>query len=221
MLKVLIFDCGYGGEFFADRFEDEVNVVDVIRVIDWRHADEYLNSPKASRRLAFRALSPYIGKVDLIIFANHLLSLTSLRYFQRTFPNQLFLGFNLKEPDTFIDRGTLCLTTKAVTKTMGYHGFIFRLNRRVGTVVVDDWVAKIDDGELGIQEIDKKLTEFCINKHIFPREIILGCSQFEDIMSNLKRLFGRQTTIYSSFNDAIREACKLLRLRGGVTKRKS
>lgn len=221
MLKVLIFDCGYGGEFFADRFEDEITVVDVIRVIDWRHADEYLSNPKAGRKLALCALRPYIGKVDLIIFANHLLSLTSLKYFRRTFPHQLFIGFNLKEPDTFIDRGTLMLTTKAVTKTMGYHGYIFSQNRRIGTVTIDDWVAKIDDGELKMCEIDERLTKFCVEKRLFPQEIILGCSQLEDIKTDLKRLFGRKSVIYSSFDDTIREACKMLRLRGGISKRKS
>lgn len=92
MIKIVIFDGGYGGEFFADRFEEAIPVVDIIRVIDWRHAEQYLTSAKDSRTLAEEALRPYINKVDLIILANHLLSLSSLKYFQRKFPKQKFIG---------------------------------------------------------------------------------------------------------------------------------
>ncbi|MBR2855373.1 hypothetical protein IKE99_00290 [Candidatus Saccharibacteria bacterium] len=216
MLKIVIFDSGYGGEFLADRFEEEIYVVDIIRVIDWRHADIYLNKPKTSRKYALEALRPYIGKVDLIIIANQLLSATSLKYFSRTFPEQRFIGLELKTPDTFIDRGTIILTTKALTKTMEYHGFIFRLKRRVETITVDSWLEKIDNGDLSPTEINQTLTRFCFEHRISPQEVILGCSQLEDIRSELKKIFGRNLKIYSSFDDTIRKACKILRIRGGI-----
>ncbi|MBQ3433004.1 hypothetical protein IJG22_01765 [Candidatus Saccharibacteria bacterium] len=219
MLKVVVIDSGYGGEFFADRFEDEVNVVDIIRVIDWRHDKQYLTSPKTARNLASTALCLYIGKVDLIILANHLLSSTSLRYFRRKYPEQKFIGLKLKQPDCFAKKNILILTTKALTKTMEYHGFLFALKRhRVKTLVVDDWPSKIDEGELGFSDIEKTIMDFTNKKGVVPDEIILGCSQFEDIKPALKRLFGRKVKIHSSFDDAIREACKLLRIRGSIRK---
>ena len=219
MLKVVVIDSGYGGEFFADRFEDEVNVVDVIRVIDWRHDRQYLSSPRAARGLAIAALRPYIGKVDLIILANHLLSSTSLRYFRHKYPEQKFIGLRLKQPDCFAKKNILILTTKALTKTMEYHGFLFTIKRhRVKTMVVDDWPAKIDDGELSFNEIEEAIIKFSDKKGIIPDDIILACSQLEDIKPSLKRLFGRKVKIHSSFDDAIREACKLLRIRGSIRK---
>ena len=72
MLKVVIFDSGYGGEFFADYFQDSLPIVDIVRVIDWRNAEEILSKPKAARKITEEDLRPYIGKVDLIILANHL-----------------------------------------------------------------------------------------------------------------------------------------------------
>ena len=218
MLKVVVFDSGYGGEFFADRLEEELPIIDVIRVIDWRHAELHLTNPKVARELATEALRPYLGKVDLIIFANHLISLTSLKFFRKRYPNQCFLGLELKEPDTFIKRDVLILTTKAVTRTMGFHGFIFRLKRRVGIMILDDWLTKIDDGELTQPEINEEITRFIHHKDIHPQEVILGCSQFEDIAHNLKNLLGRRIRIYSSFDDTIREASKLLHIRGGINK---
>lgn len=220
MLKIAILDSGYGGEFFADRLESELPIVKTIRIIDWRNAEQYLTNYKTARELATEALRPYIGKVDLIILANHLLSLTSLKYFRRKYPKQSFLGLELKAPDTFVKRDIIMLTTKAVTKTMGYHGFIFNLHRKIKTISLDTWPAKIDDGELSHTEISEVLTNFMNSKKIHPQEIILGCSQFEDIKPNLKQLFGKKVRIYSSFDDTIREACKVLRIRGGVNKRK-
>ncbi|MBR2841331.1 hypothetical protein IKE80_00900 [Candidatus Saccharibacteria bacterium] len=218
MLKVIIFDSGYGGEFFADRLEEALPILEVIRVIDWRHAELYLTNPRIARESAIEALHPYIGKVDLIIFANHLLSLTSLKYFRRKYPNQHFLGLKLKKPDTFIKRDTLILTTKAVAKTIGYRGFIFHLKRKARTMTPDGWLTKIDDGELTQSEISETITSFIRRKHINPQEIILGCSQFDDIIHDLKKLFGRRIRIYSSFDDTIRETSKLLRIRGGTHK---
>lgn len=222
MLKVVILDSGYGGEFFADRFEDEVSVVDVIRVIDWRHAEQYLSKPKTARRLASAALRPYIGKVDLIILANHLLSATSLKYFRRKYPEQKFIGLKLKKPECFTKKNILVFTTKALARTMEYHGFLFALKKhRVRTMLVESWPDRIDEGELSFTEIKSAIVSFMDKKRIVPEEIILANSQLEDIRPALRRLFGRKVKVYSSFDDTIREACKLLRIRGSIRKIKN
>lgn len=218
MIKIAIFDSGYGGEAFADCLENEINVVETIRVIDWRHAEIYQTNPRMARSFALEALQPYIGKVDLIVLANHLLSITSLKYFRRKYPQQKFLGLELKSPDTFVKRDVLILATKAVTKTMEYHGFIFGLKRKVKTLTADQWLSKIDDGELTQTEIDDTLLRFINHENIKPGEVILACSHFQDIIPNLKKSLGYRTRIYSSFDDAIRETCKTLRIRGGARK---
>ena len=221
MSKIVIFDSGYGGEFFADRFEEEIPIVDIIRVIDWRHAEQYIKSIRESRKFAEEALRPYINKVDLIILANHLLSITSLKYFKRKYPKQQFIGFSLKSPDTFMKRNTVVITTKALTRTLEYQGFLLHLKKRhVKTITVDSWPIKIDDGELSDEEIDEVFKLFSIKKNIEPEEIILGNAQLEDIKPTLKKLFGRNLKIYSSFDDTIREACRVLHIRGGIRVKK-
>ena len=50
MLKIVVFDSGFGGELFADIIEEELPVVEVIRVIDWRNAKELQNNPRKSCR---------------------------------------------------------------------------------------------------------------------------------------------------------------------------
>ncbi len=220
MLKIVVFDSGYGGEFFADRLAEELPVVEILRVINWREADKILLNSHTARKVAMDSLRPYIGKVDLIIFANYLLSLTSLKYFQRKFKNQKFLGFSLKEPDTFIKHDTLILSTRAVTKTISYGNFVFRLKRNIKTLNLDSWPAKIDDGELKFNEICQTLNKFLANFPKFkPSEIILASSQFNDIKTELKKFFGQNLRIYDCFDDTIRKTSKILNIRGGVGKK--
>ncbi len=216
MLKIVVFDSGYGGEFFADRLEEAFPITDVIRVIAWRNAETFINSPKKARELSKEALRPYIGKVDLIVFANHLLSATSLRYFKRKYKNQKFIGLNLKLPDTFIKRRTIILTTKALTRTTDYYKYIFHLKRKHCTLTLDDWPTKIDDGILTRKEIADTIKA----KTLPPEEVILACSQFEDIKEDLRKIYGRNLKIYDSFDNAIHDISKLLRIRGGLTKKK-
>lgn len=218
MLKVVVFDGGYGGEFFADKLEQELPILEVIRVIDWRNAESILASPRKARRIAKQALRPYIGRVDLIIFANHLLTLTSLKYFRRKYKNQQFLGLNLKQPDTFIKRDILVLTTKAVAKTVNYHHFIFRTKRKSKTLTPDHWLAAIDDGELTEEAIRDTFQKFHVQS---PREVVLACSQFNDIKPELKNILGQNLKIYDSFDDAIRLVCHTLKIRGGTGKKSS
>ena len=219
MLKIVVFDSGYGGEFFADKLEEELPVVEIIRVIDWRNADKFLNNPKEARKLASQDLRPYIGRVDLIIFANYLLSATSLKYFQRKYKNQRFIGLSLTKASLPPKDSTLILSTKALTKTINYYNFVFHLHRKTKTIILDSWPAKIDDGELNLADIREELSSY-INRSNRSQEIFLLCSQFYDIESELIKLFGRNLKIHDGFKDAIREACKILKIRGSTKKLK-
>ena len=219
MLKVVIFDSGYGGEFFADLFEEVFPTVEVVRVIDWRHAKEYLTSPRKARRLAVAALRKHIGEVDLIILANHLLAATSLKHFRKIYKNQQFIGLELKQPDTFLKRNTVIITTKAVTRTLNYHHYVFKTKRRLMVITPDSWPAKIDEGVLTEREIAETIRSKCCPKH-YPEEIILACSHFDDIKAMLRHSFGQNVKIYDSFSDTIREAARVLHIRGGVPKQK-
>lgn len=220
MLKVVVFDGGYGGEFFADWLEEEIPVVEITRVIDWRNAAPILTNPREARKIATMALDKYIGKSDLIIFANHLLTTTSLRYFRRKYKNQKFIGFELAEPDRFIKRNVLILTTKAVAKTLAFQNFKYRLKTKTKTLCLDNWPALIDDGELKEEDVVHTIDTFLDHEKFQPEEIILGCSQFQDIKPIIIKHFGKKVRVYDSYNNTLRQACKTLRLRGGVKKRK-
>lgn len=217
MLKVVVYDSGYGGEFFADLLEAELPIVEVIRVIDWRNAEKIQNNPKEARRIARADLLPYIGRVDLIILANHLLTLTSLKFFRRKFKDQRFIGLGLKKPASPPKKETIILTTKPVTRTINYYNFVLHLKKRVKTFVLDSWPLKIDDGELTEQEVRETLSDY-LDKDARYQEIFLACSQFYDLVPVLRKLFGRNLKIHDGFGDALKETCKTLRIRGSLKK---
>ena len=219
MLKIVVFDGGFGGELFADYLEETLPVVEVIRVIDWRNADKLQKNSRTARRAARAALRPYIGKVDLVVFANVLLSETSLKYFRRKYRRQKFLGLGLSHPGTF-KRRSLILTTKPVAHTISYQSYVLRLKHRSNTLCLDTWLPMIDDGELSYAQIKTKLNNYCERKGFRPDEIILACSHFRDIEPQLRRLTNFNTRIYDGFNDTTSQICRTLRLKGSMMKQK-
>lgn len=221
MLKVVVFDSGYGGELFADYLQENLPIIQIIRVIDWRNADKINTKYREARKIAEAAIRPYIGRVDLIVFANHLLTITSLKYFKRKYQSQKFLGLDLKQPRNPARRDTLVLTTKAVVKTINYHNYIFHLKCKTKTFTRDSWLAKIDSGELTADEILNALKAFSDKENFRPLNLILACSHFSDIKTELRTCFGKNLRIYDSFDDAFRKTCKTLKLRGGAGKKKS
>lgn len=218
MFKIVVFDSGYGGEMFADRLEEVLPIVKVVRVIDWRHAKELSHSIREARRVTEQALRPHIGKVNIIVFANQFLSLTSLRYFRRRFPDQTFLGLGLELPCR-PSRDVLILTTKGVSHSLGYYTYRHKLRSSTKTLALDTWPAKIDDGELSSTEIAQTFKTAALTAD-HPRDIVLGCAQFRDIRTDLQNYFGRGIRIHDGFDDCIREICKTLKLRGGFGEKK-
>lgn len=219
MRKIVVFDSGYGGELFADKLEAELPVVEIIRVIDWRNAENILKSPRKARKAAEAALRPYIGEVDLIILANQLLTITSLKYFRKKYKNQAFLGLGL-EPPKSTKKTTLILTTKALNKTLPYHYFLLKLKSRATTLCFDAWPNLIDDGVITDKDIGEAAEEYFISSKEKPDSIILACSHFSNLKDELRNLFGYNVKIYDDTEDTIRKTYQSLHLRG-VTKLKS
>lgn len=213
MLKIVIFDSGYGGEDFADLLESELPTTEIIRVIDWRSANKILESPRCARILAEKALRPFIGEVDLIIIANYLVSAASLKYFRRKYKNQKFIGFTLRPRRIVPGRPTLILTTRAVTKCFAYFNFIYRINFR--TICLNHWPTLIDDGTLTVKnfETDLKPAVDKIKKFV-PQQIFLACGQFSELKTDFRKFFGHNVRIVDSFGDTIEETYKALNLRG-------
>lgn len=215
MLKIVIFDSGYGGELLADYLENELPIMDMIRVIDWTHVSQIRHSARSARRAAEQALRPYINRTSLIIFADYLLTATSLKYFRRKYPHQNFIGLELHHPCNFKHQ-THIFTTKALARTASYKKFTRQIKGK--TVILDDWPLLIDDGELGQGKIRRDLAKAL--KEDKPTQIILACSQFVELEDELRHIFGHNLKIINNFDETLRETCRVLRIRGGLVRQK-
>ncbi len=149
MLKVVVFDGGWGGELVADYLEAEPNIVEVVRVIDWR--GNY--SEKTDNEL-YENIEPilrdYVGKCDLIVLGGHTVSrvLTRLR---KRYPRQLFAGMN-ENIKKNVRLGTRMFrrVTVLTGRTIREHGLEQDLTRqfpaaKVSFVDCEDWEELIDN----------------------------------------------------------------------------
>lgn len=94
MLKVVVFDGGYGGQVVAKYLAEELSVVEVKCVIDKKHG---LYDTKSFTQVCLRVeknLRIYIGKVDLIVLGGYTVSL-AVEYLRELYPNQKFVSVGI------------------------------------------------------------------------------------------------------------------------------
>lgn len=214
MLKVVVFDSGYGGELFADYLGEEIPTLEIVRVIDWRNAEALQENAKKARKVAEEALRPHIYKADLIVIANYLVSATSLNYFKRKYKNQKFVGINFTASEIAKNRQTIMLSTKALTRTLAYK--LYTKKNNIKSFALDDWPILIDDGELGNAKLHRDLKEA---KSLKPSQIILACGQFTDLKPEFRRFFGHNTKIIDNFDTTLHDVIISLKLRGALKKK--
>ena len=84
----------------------------------------------------------------------------------------------------------------------------------------DNKISFVYDGELNLLEIRDTLNPALIKDDFKPKEIILLCSQFNDIKTELREILGHNIKIHDSFDTTMREVCKCLKIRGSLRKLK-
>ncbi len=219
MLKVVVFDSGWGGECFANYLEEELPIVEVLRVIDWRHAPYNKLGVEEVLKCTEEALKPYIGTVDVIVLMSYEATISGLNYLRGKYPKQKFLGVDFgifRE-----DGGTkfLVFTTSFVANSKFYAATKKALpSKNFTEVVCDDWPQLIDDGELTVEMMRQKVEEF---RDAYSDGVILGCTQFSDVQDDLASVISwKQGRIMDEFSLVLRNICHALELRGGDGRRK-
>ncbi len=94
MLKIVVFDSGWGGELVADFLMGELTTVEIVRVIDWAEAPYCGKSISEICGLADMALRRYVGEADLIVLGGYAVSL-ALDFLQEKYPWQKFVGMGI------------------------------------------------------------------------------------------------------------------------------
>jgi len=94
MLKIIVFDGGWGGKIVANFLATELRIAEVTPVIDWDNAPYDEKTLTEVCRYTEKMLLPYIGKVDLIVLGGYTASF-AMEYLQRRHRNQKFVGMEI------------------------------------------------------------------------------------------------------------------------------
>lgn len=94
MLRIVVFDGGWGGQIVADYLSSELATADVDTVIDWQCAPYEDKDPRLLLTRAKELISTEIGKADLIVLGGYVVSLL-IKDLRAAYPGQKFVGMGI------------------------------------------------------------------------------------------------------------------------------
>ncbi len=177
MLKIVVFDGGWGGEVVANYLRSQLSVVDIVRAIDWNHAP-YDNIDLAKvREYTEECLLEYIGRVDLIVLGGYTVA-TTLDFLRLKYPQQKFTSvgvnyYRVLRASKYPDRVTVIMN-----ETLKGTDFCEELrdNLPFSTLALPDcsgWEELANTGELSREIIYGDLSPYFVVK---PRGLVDGLS---------------------------------------------
>lgn len=166
MLKVVVFGIGRGGEAVAKYLSTELGTVEIIEVIDWSSSKSVYCNPKVMRQTACHFISPYIGKVDLVVLADYTLSLVT-NSLKKQWPEQKIIGMEVD----FRHAPKSCQNANVITLIANGSLFQSKLGRRIcqqlpdAEIILPDcsgWEDLIDSGDMSIDILEIELSKFFV-----------------------------------------------------------
>ncbi len=159
MLKLVVYGLGWGGELVADYLAEELQMVEVTRVIDWDLRPDP-QQPLAMDKLydgAIRSLANHFGKTDLIVLGGYTVA-GLINLLQQNFPEQRFvtLGVDLRSVlrTRNYPRQVVLLMDKIDTETENCQ--LLQQGLPNATILLPDctvWEQMIDDDEMNFEEL--------------------------------------------------------------------
>lgn len=225
MIKIVVFDSGWGGEIFADRLEEAVPVVEVERVIDWRRAPYSERGRTEICMMTEKALLPYIGEVDAIVLASYAVTVAALYYLRWKYPHQIFVGFQPNMCADVLrarvkDCKVMMLATGIVKKSESFNNERATLLKMGAKIVEPDcagWIELVDDGEMTEERLRMELGQLAEER---IDAVLPYSTGFTDMKPIFESMYGRMVIVASDFDRVIHETCMSLKLLGrdGVCK---
>lgn len=164
MLRIVVFDGGWGGELVANFLASELKTVNVTKVIDWSNAPYEGKGLSQIYQLTEQCLAPYIGDVDLIVLGGYVVSAAALDYLRRQYPKQQFIGMGINYyritktrciPENITLLGNVNLLNDSVYEEV-------RQKMSTSTIICPDcsgWDELIDSGEMSEEILRTELQE--------------------------------------------------------------
>lgn len=238
MLRIVIFDTGWGGELVADYLENELSVVEIIRVIDQRHAADGYNSAKEAVQSAKTQLHDYIGKTDLIVLGGYTVSL-ALDELTRLYPDQAFVGMGINYYRVLKTSCPAQNVAILLDKTARHEALIEEIRHQLPESLLfipdcSNWDKLIDDGEMNTEILRRELAphfqlmpakkgsklvnetaSVSLNaKPVRVDTVLLLDTHYFDIKDELEELFGYHARVMDFRQKLLHDVCFTLGLLG-------
>lgn len=214
MLKIAVFGSGWGGDVVADYLDENLGVVEVVRVIDSQNSDQYIQKSKWNNlRLVEMALKPYVGEVDVIVLASFA-TRTVMKCLCGRYPQQRFIQVDWPEEhlNGAMQHNVMILTEKKVRKSFDYRCWRRKLNgEKVIEPNCDRWLRMIDEGKWSRQMLRQELAPYR-NKRIDT--VILGSTRLWDREEQIAQALGWQTFVIDTKKILLKKVCQALNLAG-------
>lgn len=164
MLKIIVFDGGWGGETIAEYLEREICVAEIIRVIDWEHAPYEGKTLAEIQDLSEKCLEPYFNKVDLIVIGGYTASL-ALGFLQARYPEQKFVSVGINYHRILKTRNYPNRVTIIMNEILMQQGICDTIGRQLpySTLTIpdsSDWEEQANQGELTAEIIRQDLAPY-------------------------------------------------------------
>lgn len=196
---------------FADYVERELAVVDVVREL---HYEMNTNcSLEEMRMLTEAILLRHIGKANVIVLASYEISLATLEYLQRKYPQQKFVGFRPRLSqmlDKFPSgRRVMLLASRAVQQSAAYNHELEDLERfEIIESEHGEW-AGVEAGIASVEDLRKER-----RKTGKVDAILMYCTDYRYMKRTFEKIYGWQVRIYDDYAGVFRDTCMALGLRG-------
>ena len=222
----MVFDSGWGGELVADFLEEEIGVVEVIRVIDWRNAPYEQKNQREICDAIEEALSGFFGKVDVFVLAGFASS-RALDLIRKRRPMERFVGFRygqfkraLKTNEGF---KALILAEKSEQERPEFWRLVERLEERDIIVEIpncEGWAKMIDDGDMKIGLIEEELGKYVDSRRLGVDAVIICNTHFWDIRQEIREVLKWPAQIIDQKWEVLHAVCRALELKGGDGRRR-
>lgn len=210
MKKVVVFDCGWGGELIGDFLEEQIPV-EVEKVIKYKDGQFGEMKDYEIAKIAESALAPYVGHCELIVLADTTTTLTLLDRLRSIFPNQKFIGYGEGMPMVvreFKGNRIMVLTTESVKSQTKYLLMKIMTEKEIVQPECTGWSGLIDDGELKDEEIHRTITS---EK---AEAVLIYATSFIDVENEIRASVTPGTSVIDMRQKLLRDACTALGLLG-------
>lgn len=242
MLRVIVCGGGWGAELVADFLQSELEIIEVVRIIDWREPDYSKLAPSTRIERIEAALKAYQRQIDLVVLGDYAAT-TIMETLRMRNPQFSFVGMDVDihrilRASHYPTKVTI-LADNSFENSKAEQTLYEKLADSAFTVLQpQNWVELINSQELDKNLLHKDLSQIFqlpqrssgslaqtlldevkvqedqITKLPNPDAVLLLNTYYWEIKKDLEAVFGWRVRVLDFRQQLLHDVCRSLKLRG-------